>query len=226
MANNPYVNKVQLANGQTLIDISSDTVTPNSLMRGYTAHDASGASITGTAEGGGSGDGYVWQDGEGYVHLSDEGGTQYVVSQLIAEEYDSTATYDIGDYCSYNGGFYVCSTAISTAEAWNSNHWVQVTVADELTDLKEDIDSLNTQKVSIPITIQATLSPTIYSQTVTDSRIKSNHIVLSTKASAGNMAYLAVDVTVTTSNGQAVVSTPSAPSAELTMDITLIEQAT
>lgn len=46
MANNPYVNKV-VYGGQTLIDISSDTVTADKLMQGYTAHDRTGAVITG-----------------------------------------------------------------------------------------------------------------------------------------------------------------------------------
>ena len=48
MANNPYVNKVVYGNN-TLIDLSSDTVTADKVLTGYTAHDASGASITGTA---------------------------------------------------------------------------------------------------------------------------------------------------------------------------------
>ena len=52
MANNPYVNKVQLADGTSLIDISSDTVTADKLMQGYTAHDRTGALIMGTATGG------------------------------------------------------------------------------------------------------------------------------------------------------------------------------
>lgn len=56
MANNPYVNKVQLADGTSLIDISSDTVTADKLMQGYTAHDRTGALITGTATGGIDGD--------------------------------------------------------------------------------------------------------------------------------------------------------------------------
>lgn len=48
---NPYVNKVTV-NNSTVIDLTSDTVTPSVLMQGYTAHDASGASIVGTATGG------------------------------------------------------------------------------------------------------------------------------------------------------------------------------
>lgn len=46
------VSKVVYGN-QTLIDISGDTVTPETLMNGYTAHDASGAAIVGNASGGG-----------------------------------------------------------------------------------------------------------------------------------------------------------------------------
>lgn len=41
------VNKVQLANGETIIDISDSTVTPETLAEGVTAHDASGQKITG-----------------------------------------------------------------------------------------------------------------------------------------------------------------------------------
>lgn len=55
MANNPYVNKVQYGN-TTLIDLTSDTVTADKLVQGYTAHDRTGALITGTATGGIDGD--------------------------------------------------------------------------------------------------------------------------------------------------------------------------
>lgn len=43
------VNKVKLSNGETLIDISGDSVTPETLENGTTAHDASGNVITGLA---------------------------------------------------------------------------------------------------------------------------------------------------------------------------------
>lgn len=42
------VNKVALANGTVLIDLTSDTVTAGSVLDGVTAHDKSGAKITGT----------------------------------------------------------------------------------------------------------------------------------------------------------------------------------
>ena len=42
------VNKVQLANGEVLIDLTSDSVTPETLAEGATAHDAAGEAISGT----------------------------------------------------------------------------------------------------------------------------------------------------------------------------------
>ena len=48
MANNQYTNKVEIGN-DTIIDLTSDTVTPSKLAAGETAHDRSGAPITGTA---------------------------------------------------------------------------------------------------------------------------------------------------------------------------------
>ena len=49
MANNQYVNKV-VYNGDTLIDLTSDTVAAAYLLKNYTAHDKSGAQVTGTCE--------------------------------------------------------------------------------------------------------------------------------------------------------------------------------
>ena len=46
-------NKITV-NGKTLMDISSDTVDAEHLMQGYTAHDASGNKIVGTASGSGA----------------------------------------------------------------------------------------------------------------------------------------------------------------------------
>lgn len=45
---NEYVSKVVLSNGTVLMDITGDTVDVGSLLTGVTAHDKSGAPITGT----------------------------------------------------------------------------------------------------------------------------------------------------------------------------------
>lgn len=47
----PLYNKVEYGD-KTLIDLTADTVTPSSLLQGYTAHDNTGALITGTAQSG------------------------------------------------------------------------------------------------------------------------------------------------------------------------------
>ena len=39
-----------IVNGETILDLRSDTVTPATLQKGYTAHDKSGTKITGTLE--------------------------------------------------------------------------------------------------------------------------------------------------------------------------------
>ena len=51
--------------------------------------------------------------------------------QSIAPDYDATSTYALGDYVSYQGKFYKCTTAIETAEAWNSEHWSETNVVNE-----------------------------------------------------------------------------------------------
>ena len=47
MANNEYINKV-IYGGNTLIDLTADTVTADKILDGYTAHAASGETITGS----------------------------------------------------------------------------------------------------------------------------------------------------------------------------------
>ena len=48
MPNTKYVSKVVYF-GETLIDLTNDTVEPSKLLSGFTAHDKSGAPITGTS---------------------------------------------------------------------------------------------------------------------------------------------------------------------------------
>ena len=55
------VNKVDLSNGENLIDLTSDTVTPSTLVKGVTAHNSKGEQIIGNLnpEGGGGGSGII-----------------------------------------------------------------------------------------------------------------------------------------------------------------------
>ena len=89
MANNPYVNKVVKADGTTIIDISDTTATAADVLSGKWLHLADGSFVQGTNSGG-SGDGYVWQDAQGYVHLSDEQGTQTIIDALTVSSSGTT----------------------------------------------------------------------------------------------------------------------------------------
>lgn len=55
---------------------------------------------------------------------------------LLAPNYSSESTYNVGDHVIYSGGYYECISAITTAEAWTSAHWKQLTVGGEAGDLK------------------------------------------------------------------------------------------
>lgn len=54
----------------------------------------------------------------------------FVYVQNIANEYNSSSTYDEGDFVIYEGVLYKCTTAITVAEAWNSAHWTSTLVVD------------------------------------------------------------------------------------------------
>ena len=73
MANNTYTNKV-IINNQTILDLTADTVDAAHLLAGYTAHDASGAPVTGTAAG---------------------AKTIASVTPTTLTAYDATATYEV-----------------------------------------------------------------------------------------------------------------------------------
>lgn len=77
------VSKVELAGGEVLIDLTEDTVTPETLAEGVTAHNAAGEPITGTMSGGGGSNlpaGYRQVD---YIELN---GKQLVDTGIIGNQ--------------------------------------------------------------------------------------------------------------------------------------------
>ena len=92
---NTHKNKV-VYNGIVLIDLTEDTVTPSTLMQGYTAHDKSGALITGTATGGGTEAGTVTQDAQGYLVLDDEAPSGRVTVEALSVTQNGTYTAPTG----------------------------------------------------------------------------------------------------------------------------------
>lgn len=61
----------------------------------------------------------------------------------LAPEYDATATYSVGDYVTYNKTLYRCTTAITTAEAFDNTKWTAVKVGGELKSHDTRISSLD-----------------------------------------------------------------------------------
>lgn len=90
---NQYVNKVTV-NGSTILDLTSDTVDAAHLLSGYTAHDASGALINGTAVPA-TAAGVVTQDQDGYLVLDDDTPSG---RGLVYESGTFTPTEDVTDY--------------------------------------------------------------------------------------------------------------------------------
>ena len=62
------------------------------------------------------------------------GAINEVVTYLmnVAEQYDSTSTYAVGDYVWYNHGLYKCITAVTVAESFDSSKWTAVILTEEI----------------------------------------------------------------------------------------------
>lgn len=59
-------------------------------------------------------------------------------TNIVAEEFSSSATYNLGDYCIYGNLLYICTTPITTAGSWTgSTNWLQVLLADEVAEKTE-----------------------------------------------------------------------------------------
>ena len=72
-------------------------------------------------------------------------------TNVIAEEYSSSATYAVGAYCTHDNKMYRCTTAITTAENWNSAHWSLILIGDELKSKKSGTVTSVTIKGTSPI---------------------------------------------------------------------------
>lgn len=109
-------NKVQLSDGTVLLDLTGDTVTPETLMAGVIAHNAAGNPIVGT--GGGTGGGvnvsYDTIDPNRYSVNLDNGTAQLDLTGLVAKSHyvcnmsfrgvalDSNNEGSTGDTIDYN----------------------------------------------------------------------------------------------------------------------------
>jgi hypothetical protein len=53
-------------------------------------------------------------------------------SSSLAPAFSTSSTYAVGDYVTHEGLLYKCTTAVSTAGAWNAANWTAVAVTDEM----------------------------------------------------------------------------------------------
>lgn len=60
----------------------------------------------------------------------------------FAPAYSNSSTYAVGQYVTYDGYLWRCTTAITTAESWTSGHWTKVALAEELSDVKSAIHDI------------------------------------------------------------------------------------
>ena len=64
--------------------------------------------------------------------------------EMISTDYDSTASYAVGDYCMYDNVRYCCNTAIgSGGETWNSSHWDEAKVDEDISEIKQSLSNLD-----------------------------------------------------------------------------------
>lgn len=59
----------------------------------------------------------------------------------ITDEYDSFTTYAVGDYCIYENTLYVCNTAITTPESFDSTHWTATNIDSEFDDINSRVNN-------------------------------------------------------------------------------------
>lgn len=74
---------------------------------------------------------------------------------VTASAYSSSNTYAVGDYVIHNSNLYRCTTAITTAESFTAAHWTQVVLADDVSDLKSDINYLSENPIEDVPTLTA-----------------------------------------------------------------------
>ena len=76
--------------------------------------------------------------------------------ESLADAFSESATYEVGEYVRRDSRVYRCITAVTTAGAWDSTKWLEVTLADEIHDnyaeLKISLDNAIIQSSGYAVT--------------------------------------------------------------------------
>lgn len=157
-----------------------------------------------------------------------QNGNIATLATSFAATYDSTASYSVGDYCTYNRTLYKCNTAIVGGETWNAAHWTAVAVTDEV---ESSISAISSQLIpsggatgkalvkasgtdydvtwgdaggALWFTSVAIAATTGDIATITDAAITANHVL--GRIEWANPSYITTDVTWTSSAGSFVLN--------------------
>ena len=66
--------------------------------------------------------------------LSIRGSSILLTTRTQPPVYSASSTYSVGAYVWYNQQYYKCTTAITTAEAWNASHWTAMPISAIMAD--------------------------------------------------------------------------------------------
>ena len=80
----------------------------------------------------------------------------------IGDEFSSSTTYAVGDFCIYNNVLYKCTTAINTAGEWDESKWEITTVANEIAKSNSNLSKYNQNTDSYDIYADGVLVGSLY----------------------------------------------------------------
>lgn len=87
-----------------------------------------------------------WQNG--ITPINETNMNKLVQEDMITDAYSSSSTYSVGDYCIYGNTLYKCTTAISTAEEFDSSKWTVASISYEFKRITNELSNkLNSNKV-------------------------------------------------------------------------------
>ena len=78
----------------------------------------------------------------GYEEVDENDGL--LKTKCITNVYDNTSTYSVGDFCIYDDVLYKCTTAVTTAEDFDSTKWSSTNVTTEVSSVASITDSYST----------------------------------------------------------------------------------
>jgi hypothetical protein len=76
------------------------------------------------------------------------GGGSSINESTLYSPYNSLSTYNINDLVIYNNNLYKCITAVTTAEAFDSNKWLNTSLSTEITDNTNSLGGLKLVKMN------------------------------------------------------------------------------